>query len=83
MLVYILFTTVYSLRITYYLLPTLYYLLFSTCSLLFISHYFLPRVPNTGWVGIKEKAPLIAEQQASRRQWKKRIAAVENFALSK
>ena len=54
-------------------------------SLLFFmgSHYLLPKVPNTGWVGIKDKRPLLAAQQASERKWATRKETFENFKLSK
>ena len=46
---------------------------------LLVSHYFF-KTPG-GWVGIKNKAPLIAEKQARKRKYSQFQKAVKNFNL--
>ena len=46
---------------------------------LIIMHYLLPQLAHTGWVGIKDDAPLLVRQQNRRRKWEKWINATKTF----
>ena len=50
-------------------------------NLLFLigSHYLLPKVADTGWVGIKDKAPLRFKQQATTRKKATYKQMIQNF----
>ena len=45
------------------------------------SYYLLPKVPHTGWVGIKEKAPLIIDTQRKSRKRREFIRRLKAFNL--
>ena len=62
----------------YSILPAL----FANLVTLFASHYLFFKTPDTGWVGIKDKRPLLAGRQARVRRWKKCKATFQNFSLS-
>ena len=49
---------------------------------IFGSHYLLPKIPNTGWIGIKDQAPLLAVKQASTRKWEARRKNFKGFSVS-
>ena len=43
-------------------------MMISFCTLIF-GHYLLPKRPNTGWVGIKDRSPLDLQNQKTKRWW--------------
>ena len=45
------------------------------------SYYLLPKVPHTGWVGIKEKAPLIIDAKRKGRKRREFIRKLKAFDL--
>jgi len=53
-------------------------------NLLFLigSYYILPKVPGTGWVGIKDKTPLLAEKQKKEYRRAERKEFWQKFSLS-
>ena len=48
---------------------------------LFLSHYLLKQ--KGGWIGVKEKAPLLAAKQAKKRRWQRFISSIKNFSLDR
>ncbi|WP_419241075.1 sodium:solute symporter family protein [Cardinium endosymbiont of Nabis limbatus] len=45
---------------------------------LILGHYLLPKQPNTGWVGIKDRNPLDLQQQETKRWW---LRCVQRFKM--
>ncbi|TDG95783.1 sodium:solute symporter family protein [Cardinium endosymbiont of Culicoides punctatus] len=41
--------------------------------ILFIYHYFLPKLPNTGWVGIKDRSAVELQNQETKYWWTKQM----------
>lgn len=52
-------------------------LICSSIVTLLLTHYFLPRFPNTGWIGIKDRSDWDRQNQAIQRWWRERLQQLQ------
>lgn len=57
-------------------------MMISFCTLIF-GHYLLPKHPNTGWIGIKDRSPLELQNQETKRWWLRCIAECKALSTKK
>ena len=51
--------------------------------ILLISHYLLPKIPNTGWIGIKDSSAWDLQNQETRRWWHERGKQIRTLFTKK